>query len=248
MFNIDYLNSYVKLMGKDNYARVGEYITDKLGNDYSEFSDINEVNDTFGVISLSMSDTDKVREYSGYYYKFINASLRGNWNYDIHGNGEKIPYYKDKGREISDIIINNPCNVGGFKTYRGVPLNYFFGYGVRSFEDLKSLEGNFFLDPGFLSTSVLRKTSFYNTTNEAGVNYNVEIEYLVPDDFSEGIYLREYGLSYSPKQNEYVVDSCSLSYVNRVEVRDNTAFIQMILIPKVIYDDYYKHLRESKKS
>ena len=113
--------------------------------------------------------------------------------------------------------------------------------------DLKNLEGKFMYDAGFVSTSLLPQQSFFGKDIEKGKNYNIMIEYMVPQDFTDGIYIgNNASFSYHPHEQEYLINAGNISRVTSVKVNeDDTAKICAIVIPKFLYDDYYKG-KESK--
>ena len=85
--------------------------------------------------------------------------------------------------------------------------------------------------------------------NELGLNYNVKMEYMIPCEFRDGIFL-DTNMSYSPNQQEFVINSGNISKVCGVLIdkENNTATIRTALIPKEIYDDYYRNrVSESQK-
>ena len=96
-------------------------------------------------------------------------------------------------------------------------------------------------DRGFVSTSLLEDNCFFGKDNELGLNYNIKIEYMIPCEFRDGIFL-DANMSYSPNQQEFVLNSGNISKVCGVSIdkENNTATIRASLIPKEIYDDYYR--------
>ena len=96
--------------------------------------------------------------------------------------------------------------------------------GIETLEDLKSLEGGFLLDKGFVSTSLVEDSCYYRKPNELGLNYNVKIEYLVPEEFEDGVSIGN--VSYCPGQNEYFVFSLK-------EFGNLKTCVAIILIPQL---------------
>ena len=81
--------------------------------------------------------------------------------------------------DLRDAIDDNQRSIGNVKVFRGVPISYFSEYGISSLDDLRSLKGEFLLDKGFVSTSLVEDDCYYKKENELGLNYNVKIEYSI---------------------------------------------------------------------
>ena len=78
------------------------------------------------------------------------------------------------------------------------------------------------------------------------MNYNVEIIYLIPEEFQDGIYLND-GDTYSINQNEYLINRGNLAKISAVKINsDGTAQMIATMIPKKIYDEYYDNLEKNK--
>lgn len=210
-----------------------------ISNIDREYKDIN-INDYDGDKTLyDFNEITLLREYSGYNFRHINNILRGRWNYEENGSPDRKQNFLDTARKISEIIENKPTNPGNIKTYRGVNLSYFNEYGIYSIEELINLKGNFILDFGFVSTSISKDKCFFKKENDLGMNYNVKITYLIPEELNDGILLQG-NMSYSPGQEEFLINSCNVAKVLNVEINnDNTACITAMIIPKMIYDEYY---------
>lgn len=93
-------------------------------------------------------------------------------------------------------------------------------------------------EEGFTSTSISSESSYFNKTLENGKTYNVGIKYLIPRESKDGILLSSSDLSYSPNQNEYLLNSGSLVKVLDVSVDSerNLAELVVMLIPKRLWD------------
>lgn len=219
------------------------YILNQNEENYSNIN-INEIpNNNYLYTNEEMN---LLLEYSGWNYKHINNALRDTWNYEENGHIDKKREYLDIGNEISEIIMNKPTNLGNIKTYRGVNLSYFREYGIENIEDLTNLKGTFILDNGFVSTSINEDKCFFKSDNDLGMNYNVKITYLIPEELNDGILLSG-NLSYSPNQEEFLINTSNIALVKDVIINDdNTACITAMIIPKMIYDDYYAYLNSNK--
>lgn len=84
---------------------------------------------------LSSEELLFLRSYTGYNFKNINAILRNNWLYDEHSLlNEKIKAkYLKITNEIRKIINKFPSLDMDFYTYRGVELEVFKKFEIRSF-------------------------------------------------------------------------------------------------------------------
>ena len=71
------------------------------------------------------------------------------------------------------------------------------------------------------------------------VAYNVKIEYLVPEEFTDGLCLSS--LTYSPGQCEYVINSWNMAKVIDVIHDGDGVIVKACLVPKKVYDDFYSY-------
>ena len=196
---------------------------------------------------LSQEELMVLREYTGYNFKKINALLRNNWNYEEHGRKteeEEIRFREDIGL-IDQIVDKFPKNNKAFITYRGSTLHSFSKYGISSLEELISLKGKYLYEEGFTSTSLDEESSYFNKEIFGKIN-NVETKYIIPPYSQDGIPLINEQLSYSPNQNEYIIERNSLSKVIDVEIKDDQAIITVLLIPKSIWNK--KEKKETKEN
>lgn len=181
-----------------------------------------------------------LRTYTGYDFKNINAILRGNWNYEENGilNEDIRKKYLFLAHNISSILSKFPPLSYNFTTYRGTTLSSFSKYGIDSINDLESLQGKYMYEEGFISTSVIEDTCYFNKILDTGLNYNVEIKYLITPEYDEGALLLNNDMSYSTAQNEYLINKGSLSKVIDVK-RDNAlnqAILTVAIIPRKKWD------------
>lgn len=244
------VNRYLKYISKENMQDANEFFLNCFIRDYQRFSSMPEVSSVFNVPGyISYDDAFYIRKLSGYNYFDINSALRDRWSYDENGNVSRKNEFLKIASKISHIIASNSHSFGDFVTYRGVSLSYFKDYGIESLEDLKCLEGKFLFDKGFVSTSLVESSSFFKKSIEPGKDYNVKIEYLVPSEFEDGIYIGGNStFTYRPEENEYLINGSNLARVASVRIEeDNTATLTAVMIPKSIYDDYYRKKESSQK-
>ena len=64
-------------------------------------------------------DIEDIRRYTGYDYKFINAVLRDNWNYDENGlkTENKTKEFRDLSNRISNLMSKNIISLEMVKEY-----------------------------------------------------------------------------------------------------------------------------------
>lgn len=237
-----YVDTVLRFIKEEDKSNMEYFYLDSLNREYQK------VDSTTNIFSLLVNDeityeeSDFLLNYSGFNYKHINAVLRDTWNYEENGDISKANDYHILANRLQQIIMEHPTTLNdNITVYRGVDLSYFKQYGIETLEDLKSLEGKYMLDRGFVSTSIQENRSFFNKENDLGLNYNVKIEYMVPCEFKDGIYL-DGSKSYTPMQEEFLINSSNLSKVSAITINDdNTAVIKAMLIPKELYDDYYKN-------
>lgn len=235
------------------------FVGDALTQEYTELHTEEEVSQLFGEMaskftsSLTYEDTLNLRSYTGFSHKEINALLRDNWNYEQHGllTNEKRKEYTEIGQEVEKILFKFPSLDRNIKVYRGVTLAQFRPYGIQSLEELIHMEGKYFYDSGFSSTSLIRERSLYNTKAFQIGNRNIEIEYLIPESCHDGALLLNETTSHYKTETEYLINSSSLIKIVSVDIdkEKNTAFLRAILVPKKIWDpNAVKYLEEATQT
>lgn len=242
------LRILLRLLGKEKIDEIESYVNDIPLDDFCEFHSREQV---LGLFSEKINDfryqlTDielmDLRSYTGYNFKNINAILRGNWNYEENGllNQEVGAKYRSLARNIENIIDKFPKPDTNFVVFRGVEVNYFSKYGITSLNELASMKDKFIYEEGFTSTSILKDTSYFSKSLETGKNYNVEIKYLISSDSQDGALLMNSNFSYSPNQNEFLINAGSLSKVIDVNVdyENFTASLTVVLVPKKLWNIY----------
>lgn len=241
------VDRFLRFISDDDKAAIDYYFYNVLNKEYKSINDEDEIPKLLIADAVSYEEQACLLNYSGFNYRHINAVLRGTWNYDENGSINYINNYRVDGEKLKKIIMEHPTVLtDDLMLYRGVPLNYFSQYGIESIEDLKYLEGKYMLDLGFVSTSVQDDKCFFNRENELGLNYNVKIEYMVPKEFRDGMFL-DGTSSYAPSQQEFVINAANLARVSTVKVqKDNTAVVRAVIIPKELYDPYFKAKQNNK--
>ena len=191
--------------------------------------------------NLSPDEKKAVKEYSGYSFAWINSVARGFWDYDKMGRKtpEMEEEIKETTRGIVSAIKKAPAPTQDFMTFRGTNLDGFRAYGINSLEDLTRMKGQFTLEQGFTSTALARERSFVEH-KENGFwvgSSNIEIHYHIPAGADEVLALTSEDLSYSPGQTEVLIDHSTLNYISDVVFdRDGHAVVDMILVPRSVYD------------
>lgn len=241
------VSRYFRLMGDAKVQAIDDFVASCSGREYYSA----KTPDDISFISTGDIDNDSMeilRIYSGYNFRNINNVLRGRWNYSENGDISRKAEFEGLARDLVSTIDNNQHSMGDVMAYRGVSLDYFRDYGVESLSDLEDLKGQFLLDRGVVSTSLVEDRSFFKKENDLGLNYNVKIEYMVPREFEDGVYLGGYDTSYSKEQCEYVINAANMAKVLDVSVSsDDSAVVRALLVPKKVYDDYYAHGESSIK-
>ena len=244
----DTVRTTLKFISTERMEDINEYVLTCLSHRFQKFSSPMEIDIAIsGPGYLTYEEASYIREYSGYNFKHLNQALRGKWNYEDNGDISRLDTFLSNATKIKKIIEKHPTTGENFVAYRGVNLYYFKDYGIETIEDLTNMEGKFLLDKGFVSTSLLESNCFYKKENELGLDYNIKIEYLIPEDFRDGFYLgTNPNFTYSPKQYEYLINAHNMAKVARVKVgEDNTATLTAVVVPKHVYDDYY--MRQNKR-
>jgi hypothetical protein len=231
------------------------YLSDILTRDYLTLESQEQVSEIFGSIAaeftygLTYEEALSLRSYTGFSHKEINALLRNKWNYEQHGKltDEKRDEYTEIGQKVERVVFKFPSLDKNIKVYRGVTIDQFFDYGIYSIEDLIAMEGKFFYDSGFTSTSLVRERSLYKKKAFQIGTRNIEIEYLIPEECHDGALLLDEYTSHYKAENEYLINSGSLIRILSVDVDipNNTAFLKAVLVPKKIWDPMaVKYLEE----
>ncbi len=249
------LNLILRLIGEDNINQTELFINSVINRDFHEFQSEDELDVYFEdnlkhlYETTSYDDLDILKSYSGISFKDINAILRNNWTYDYNGllTEEKRKYSQEIAEKIRKIILKSSEVPINMKVYRGVGLSNFRDYGITRIEELVYLKGEYYYDGGFTSTALLRGRSFFNRPLEWHDTCNIEIEYLVPEEYKDGVPLLTSELSYSPAQTEYLLNCDNLSKIIDVKISPNkdSAHITMVLIPQKVWDKYYTPSIES---
>ncbi len=199
-------------------------------------------NDNITNLSLTEEQIYALKGYTGLNFKKINSLLRKIWNYEELGIKTELDEKKIQAdiALIDEIISYFPESMEPFITYRGTTIDAFKQYNIESIEELNNLNGKFLYEEAYTSTSLDENKSYYNK-NIYGTVTNIEIKYIVPPHFNDGIPLTTSNLSYSPNLQEYLIGRNALSKVIKVETKIKTAIITVILIPKKIWDKKEKN-------
>jgi hypothetical protein len=244
------VNLFLKYISDEDRVNVDEFVLNGLIRDYTRCSSVHEVREGFSIPGyITYDQATDIRSFTGTNYFDINSALRGRWNYHENGNDSRKDAFLMQATKIKSIISNNSTSYGDFISYRGVSLSYFSEYGIECLDDLMSLEGKFMIDSGLVSTTLLPEQSFFGKSIEGEKKYNVMIEYMVPKEFTDGIYIGDNSnFSYHPHEQEYLINAGNMSKVTGVRINDDgTARIQAVMVPKSLYDNYYKNKGSNTK-
>ena len=193
--------------------------------------------------SLSVGEKEALKEYSGFNYKWINGVMRGVWDYELLGakTDEAEQRFLETAKVINGAIAKAPDIKEDFMVFRGTNLDSFRGYGVDSVADLEKMKGQFHLEQGFLSTSIVESDSFAGRAEFDDVQRkacDITMRYRVASGTHDGILLAGDELSYSGNQNEYLIRSGSLAYISDVEIGEDgqSAILDCVLVPSQFYN------------
>lgn len=237
------VDSLFRFLDNEEIDNIKEYIVSDA-REYLEYKNVDAID--FFNEDYSEDDISIFRSYSGYIYQYVNNAINGSWDYSYDGDEKFKNRCLEIGRELNEILLNSKnLSSNNFKVFRGVPIFFFKEYGIESISELISLNNKYLFDYGFTSTSFFRDTSYFKKEIPDGVYRNVLIEYDVPRDFNEGVYLKNNDLSYSVSQNEFLINSESLGYVYDVLLNGDSAILKVKLIPKRVYRKDYRNLIEN---
>lgn len=242
-----FCNFFVKEIARSGQMeKIAHFIDQKIAEKPKEYDCVNDFcNDNPNYIkdtweSLNLPQKEALKRYSGFRFSWINSVARGFWDYTKLGpeTPELRMRIEQDIQDLSDAIHNAPIVNNDLITYRGTNLDSFHGYNITSLENLKSLKNQFYIERGFTSTALTHEKSFSNTKPSGFWNgdSNIEIAYHLPANSHDYIGLFSKDFSYSPTQNEVLLDKCSLSFVSDVKIKNGHALIDMLLIPRELYD------------
>lgn len=248
-------NMIFRFLGAEKTEEVEMFANDQQQEEYYELTTPEEVDSSFGEMAYEFimnnphSEIETLKSYTSYIYKEINAIMRNNWNYEENGRltPEVRREYEKKGEVMTNLIRRFPSLNQNIKVYRGTSLRQFKEYGITDLSELLAMVGKYIYDPSFSSTSLLRNKSLLGMKNFFTGERNIEIEYLIPATCQDGAVLLD---SYSPEESEYLINAGNLSKVTKVVIdeENNRAFVQAILIPKMLWDPYqFEEEMEMKK-
>lgn len=232
----------------DKLPVLREYLKDASSREYQAFespAEVEQATESYReALSEVLTPEDKAafKHYTGYEYKYINQVQRGFWDYETLGRKtpEKEAAAKSAADAIDTAISKTPPVGFNFHAYRGTNLDTFRNYKVETMQDLADLEGQFFLESGFTSTSMQQETSFANRDFDDPLRKaaNIEIRYFIPAESRDGVALLDDDLTYAPGQQEFLLNRSSLSYISKVQLseKNDAARLDMILIPENIYE------------
>ena len=226
-----------------------DYLNDALNREYDDYKSLDDFNkanpdylDQF-LSELNYADQESLKRYTGYNYRAWNTYLRKGWNYDEHGayDAAKKQDYEDDIEKINKIIESSPKAESDFYTYRGVNIEAFEDYGVKSVAELSKMKGQLYLEKGFTSTAISLEQSFIGREEFDDVRRkpcNVGIRYMIPKGTNEGVVIPRGPISYAHLTDEYTLHSSALSYIDNVEISEDekNATISCVVIPREYYD------------
>lgn len=239
----------IERLGRMN--EIKNFLLDTAGRDFHEFSDPLDLSafsaaySEFIAPTITSEDKTALKNYSGFGYKVINQVARGQWNYDLLGRQtpDKLADARQAADQISDAIAHIPSPGVDLVAHRGANMDSFRAYGINSLSNLTNLEGQFFLETGFTSTSLSPDKSFVGKDFDDPLRRtcDVEITCRIPKESGETIGLLSSDLAYNPEQSELLIDRGSLFYISAAELSPDRsrAHLEMTLIPRNLYDPAY---------
>ncbi len=243
-FTCDFFLEQIKRSGK--WGDLKKYINQSINAEPKTYGSPEEfMNANPGYMeamhSLSAEDKKALREYTGYYYTWINSLSRGFWDYRKMGpqTDEQEAHYQEIIKHVRAAIDHAPAPAEDFVTYRGTNMRTFTGYDIGSIRNLKKMQGQFFVEKGFMSTSLSRNRSFLNHDFSGTLhdNCNIEIIYHIPAGSNDSAALLSEDVSSAVAQQEVVINNYTLNYISDVTiVSPDHAIVDMVMVPKNLYD------------
>ena len=247
----------LRFLSEDKKEEMLFFAHDSSQVEYTQLQSDEEVAELFSNLSSSFLSTltpeeqEVLKYYTGTSYKEINACLRDNWDYETNGllTPEKKQRYMYIANVMKGIIAKCPSLGTNLKVYRGTSLKQFRSYGIESLADLKAMEGNYFYDKSFTSTSLIRERSLLGVDNFFTGERNIEIEYMIPEVCADGALLLGEASSYYKGESEFLINANNLTKITSVEIDEanNKAYIKAVLIPKMLWDPPYMMTEDINK-
>ena len=245
-----YCRSCVRIIeSRGEMETVREFIDNAVDRNYKTYDGPTALSEGLHAYKAALADTftlgdaAKIRGYSGFSeFQLVNQVARGIWIPDILvPKTEKLfSLAKVLNTDIHDTLERAPSLGEDTAVFRGTNLDGFRDYGIHSLDELTKLQNQFYIDRGFLSTSMTRDESFFQKGFDDTYRKpcNIQIRYQVPKEFHKGIALINKELSYSPQQNEYLMDKSLLSYISDVQIdsENDCAYLTATVIPTELYD------------
>ena len=234
-----------RFMEPEKIEEIEIFANDMQQEEYHTLNSPEEVEEMFGEISYKFLETNPqsevqvLKSYTSFIYKEINAIMRNKWNYEENGRltPEIKKEYQKKGERMINLIRKFPSLNQNIKVYRGTSLRQFRDYGINDLSELPNMVGKYIYDSSFTSTSLMRDKSLLGMKNFFTGERNIEIEYLIPAICQDGAILLD---SYSKEESEFLINASNLSKITKVVVdkENNKAYVQALLIPKMLWDPY----------
>lgn len=242
------INIILKCLG-ENINNIDLYLNDVLKREYKILKE-EEIKDFFKEYletfynNHSIKDGEAIRLYTGKLFSPINSILRNYWDGDKNGilTTERKEYINEVINHINKILKSLYELPNNIIVYRGVNIDTFKSYGINTIEDLVNLKDELYYENGFTSTSLLKENSYFGKELEFDLKSNIEIEYLIPKEYNEGLPLITDELSYDKNIYEFLINKGSLAKIVDVNISDDKkyAYIKMVLIPRKVYEIDYK--------
>lgn len=233
-FAIDYIGS--------NLDNIDTYLALTAAESTTVFKNNEQINEYFRSYSpdITYGEAETIMSYTNRFYGRINSLKRGFWDYEALGRltPEDKAYYLKYADDMEKIINKVTPLQTNISTYRGTDLKNFRRFGISSLDDLASLLNQYIYDDSFVSTSLLANQSFFKENKEAYNGNNIQIEYLIPKDSQDGLFVP---LSFYDVESEYLINCGNLAKVIDVKIdhEKEEAYIKMILVPKKVWDKNY---------
>ncbi len=232
-----YVSQVLRWMDPELQDGFYSFCSEAARREYTEYTNLDMALMCIGKPNYG-DEVDAFVEYSGVNFRHINSAMRDRWNYEDNGHIDRKERFREVGSRMSSAIDQNQASIGNTKVFRGVTLDYFRDYGIESMDELELMKGNFLCDKGFVSTSLTRDASFYKRETDLGLDYRVGIEYLVPEEFGDGICISN--VAYDQDQGEYLINTANMAKVVDVRRDGDGVILTAVLVPKKVYDKYYQ--------
>ena len=150
-----------RMLSPERELALDSFCSDCSEREYTKFDSLDHAYTHIEFPKLIYKDWESLKHFSSFGYFDLNRAVKGTWNYEDNGSANRMETYKKYADDVCSAIKNNQTSIGNVRVYRGVPIKHFKEYGINSVDELVAKEGQYLLNSGFTSTSLVEDKCFY---------------------------------------------------------------------------------------